>query len=780
MSRKPDIHRVLSRYADLNPPLGYPGGSCYLQDRIRSRVPIRRMQEEIIDRHLSGEDQDPNQQVEEAIYNVIDEGPIPRTSFRQVLLSEHAQYRMDQKEVNVSHLRKAFREFQKYWSKEVSRGFGPLIRKMQQRDEFEFVSRDAGISVVMRPLQLWSPGQKLDVWVRTVFPSRGKSEPVPPEQCEYFVGWSRDYPEHGLDRLFPKRADLSPPLGSAGRVARKYALKMAPIPGVQTLVNDKSQKGLPTNIDREKETNLPPGSATPGGAGRDIGSFSYSGPDSESDIKPRTLGIPGEEYGHPSNNTYNTVTRRTMTSGGLTMIPDYGSSDAALPRGEPVTVSAGMRRRMAKAIAFHGWGMDAQDMRMPGPEFTDKRPIPPEDVEDAISYLEEVRPGVLVAYSRGGAVAMLALRESGSSPKVIWVAPAWRRGWAKVAPPPGAKGVVIHGDKDNSVPLQHSCDLANQTGMPLRVVPDRSHVSILKDKTNPGAGVGVPPDKIRECVDTMPDWGAGSGKGTTEDIEAQREFVRSLMASDEDEDAEGMDKEAYQRRWQRGKRQRRSRGSDRRKRQRSYRKNRQKRKMQSRRWRRKNKNKSSFKRSEKRRRSQNRKRRVASVLTVPDIAFTIGPEELLGYVHSISPLSGMVTIELDETNVSQLDSLPVEVFLRMAVFLTEQDIDAFYELVDVEIGPGAYADLDEVLVRECAARYDRNPDADDFKAECFDLTDEYELSSMSPDQLESVTTSVIQGFIEEGHARSVEDADDPEIGDEYDPHLFYGEVDVER
>ncbi len=84
------------------------------------------------------------------------------------------------------------------------------------------------------------------------------------------------------------------------------------------------------------------------------------------------------------------------------------------------------------------------------------------------------------------------------------------------------------------------------------------------------------------------------------------------------------------------------------------------------------------------------------------------------------------------------------------------------------------------MVRECAARYDRNPDADDFKAECFDLTDEYELSAMSPDQLESVTTSVIQGFIEQGHARSVEDADDPEIGDEYDPHLFYGEVDVER
>ena len=186
-----------------------------------------------------------------------------------------------------------------------------------------------------------------------------------------------------------------------------------------------------------------------------------------------------------------------------------------------------LRKKVAEAVAFHGWGMDAKDMRMPGPEFTDAKPIPPEDVEGAVDYLEEVRPGLLVAYSRGGAVAMLALRETSAKPKVIWVAPAWRRGWAKTRPPAGAKGVILHGDKDKSVPLQHSCQLSEETGMPLRVVPGRGHVNILKDKTNPNAGVPVPRDRVRECVQELPDWGT-SGKASPDEIEQQIEFAESL------------------------------------------------------------------------------------------------------------------------------------------------------------------------------------------------------------------------------------------------------------
>lgn len=87
------------------------------------------------------------------------------------------------------------------------------------------------------------------------------------------------------------------------------------VPGVQTYVSDKSTLNLPTDIDREKESVLPPGSATPGSGGRDIGKFENNTPDNGIPERPRTTGVPGDEYGSPYKNDYNMPTRRTMTAG---------------------------------------------------------------------------------------------------------------------------------------------------------------------------------------------------------------------------------------------------------------------------------------------------------------------------------------------------------------------------------------------------------------------------------------------------------------------------------
>jgi hypothetical protein len=209
MSRKPDIHRVLSRYADLNPPLGYPGGSCHLQDRIRQEVRSTRNQGILLDHHLSGADKRPSDRHERAIYDVLDEGRVRGTSFGDVRISEHAQYRMDQKGITVADLRQALREFQKEWVKELSDGYGPLMRGMADPNhEFSFDSKSARIRVYLRPLQVWEPGNQLRVWIRTVHPLGNSSvgNPVPPEECGSFKGWSREYPEQGFERLFPKKA----------------------------------------------------------------------------------------------------------------------------------------------------------------------------------------------------------------------------------------------------------------------------------------------------------------------------------------------------------------------------------------------------------------------------------------------------------------------------------------------------------------------------------------------------------------------------------------------
>ena len=502
----PEYRSMKLRFPDKSPPLGNPGGPCHVMERIRKDVPSSA--QNYLVRALEKGQYKIGPQAELAL-----EGPDlfdkldPRSEFAWVAISPHAKYRMDLRGVTLPEVRAALKKFSLRYQKESRKDYSAWLqeslRTWSRGDGIVWPS--SGIEVVLKVGAHHQYPRRLGILVVTAMvPGNNQPKPVPESSCSNFGG----YPKGG-----PEDYDW------AGRVARRYALKIAPTPGITTVVRDDSKNNLPTDLDREKQVALPPGSATPGGAGRDIPQFSYNAPDSGSDIKPRTLGIPGEQYGHPSNDTYNTVTRRTMTSAkrvGTKKIS--GLAERYL------------RRKLAEAAAFHGYGMDARDMRMPGPEFTDQRPVPREDVEQAIEYLEEVRPGLLVAYSRGAAVAMLALRESGVKPKVVWLAPAWKRGWAKARPPSGAGGVILHGDKDNSVPLQHSCQLAEETGMDLRVVPDRSHVSILKNKSSPGAGVLVPRDRVRDCVNELPDWGSGSGKGSPEEVAEQQDFARSLMA----------------------------------------------------------------------------------------------------------------------------------------------------------------------------------------------------------------------------------------------------------
>ena len=175
--------------------------------------------------------------------------------------------------------------------------------------------------------------------------------------------------------------------------------------------------------------------------------------------------------------------------------------------------------------------------------------------------------------------------------------------------------------------------------------------------------------------------------------------------------------------------------------------------------------------------------RTASVLTLPEIGFVIGPDMVLGFVDSLSPLTGMVTFRLDASNVSQIASMPVEVFLRAVTFLSDEDTQAFFDLVDVEIGLEAYEDLDEEGLRECAGLYDIDPDAEDFKEKCFELVGEGDISKMTVGALEEVNDVLVMGILEDGgEPRSDEDAseNDEDIPDEYDPHLFYGEVEISK
>ena len=162
-----------------------------------------------------------------------------------------------------------------------------------------------------------------------------------------------------------------------------------------------------------------------------------------------------------------------------------------------------------ETAAFHGAGMKSTQMRVSPqcdtvpdddqwqaeeegcPQFSDEKGISADhpDIVEAIEFLNNVRPEHLIAYSRGGAVALLALANSQHSPSVTFVAPAWKRGWVNgIESPSYSNGIIIHGTADEKVPLSHSAELSLRTGMELYVFDGRGHIDILKHKNDPQSG----------------------------------------------------------------------------------------------------------------------------------------------------------------------------------------------------------------------------------------------------------------------------------------------------
>jgi hypothetical protein len=289
-------------------------------DRIRREVRNPRLQEDLVDDVESAEKLTNPEAAK--IYSIErDKGPAAKF-MRRLEITPHAQYRMDLRGVTIADVRLSLGNFARAFYDAKSRG------------DFEY-QRWAEDMAYGRPIRWEDPKNARLVIVFTAH-GRGTIRIV----TVYWEGMSDPRP---IDE-------------SACRVASMYllasrvreALRMAPTPGVQTVVTDKSQKNLPTDVDREKQVVLPPGSATPGGAGRDIPQFSYNGPDSNSDIKPRTIGIPGEEYGHPSNDTYNTVTRRPMNASDRSALIRLAST---FPVGSPdrKTILAGLSKGASRS-----------------------------------------------------------------------------------------------------------------------------------------------------------------------------------------------------------------------------------------------------------------------------------------------------------------------------------------------------------------------------------------------------------------------------------------------
>jgi len=153
------------------------------------------------------------------------------------------------------------------------------------------------------------------------------------------------------------------------------------------------------------------------------------------------------------------------------------------------------------------------------------------------------------------------------------------------------------------------------------------------------------------------------------------------------------------------------------------------------------------------------KRRMAEVLTAPDIAFVVGEELDLGYVHSVSPMTGLVTFHRTSNGEylsDSLESLAVEDFMAAVGFLSEADEEAMFKLIDVELGETAWSgELTEDGLRGSAALMGIDCDSPKFQDLCEKLVGKTQIADMDPTEVALVNSVVIHQTVYDDDAMEV-------------------------
>ena len=143
------------------------------------------------------------------------------------------------------------------------------------------------------------------------------------------------------------------------------------------------------------------------------------------------------------------------------------------------------------------------------PYFEGLEAVSQSEVDKAVRFLNDRKPNKLVAYSRGGTIAHLALQDSKLShiPEVYYVAPGWKKEGGKPGNHNG--GVIIHGTHDVRIPLKHSVELSIATGLPLAIFPEYGHLGDILGvaQTPEVAETVVNPERLKSLpYDLLPDW----------------------------------------------------------------------------------------------------------------------------------------------------------------------------------------------------------------------------------------------------------------------------------
>jgi hypothetical protein len=144
-------NRVLARFvkrADLNPPLGYPGGPCHVVDRIHDNIRSPKLQEDLSHEIEMGHKMlNPDAA---KVYHLESEKGVGM--FKRLLLVPHAQFRMDLRQVTVPAVRVALQSLNKriqdLRAQRQTDAIDRILNEMQH-GTFEWVDPKMGLAIVL-------------------------------------------------------------------------------------------------------------------------------------------------------------------------------------------------------------------------------------------------------------------------------------------------------------------------------------------------------------------------------------------------------------------------------------------------------------------------------------------------------------------------------------------------------------------------------------------------------------------------------------------------------
>jgi len=652
------------RAADLSPSLGWPGGPCQVVERIEDEVRSPRLKHDLAEKVEHGRKLT-NPEARK-VYDLEREkgGGI----FKQMQITPHAQYRMDQRGITVGDLRVALRNFSKKlndWKSQKSWQWNDFQRATNYGEPVEWVDKTIG------DLQVVFVNDRGVARIVSTF-WKGMKDPRP-EMCG----------------LHPRHAGIQPEKEFGVQTWTKTPSPTKSDTGDTSGTGKYPTRGLPSPPwSRKKPVEGPVTFNVPGESGSDSGGSIHKD-------KARTKGVPGGQYDggktHPTTpaRTEGPVRRPGMTAEGefdefddewlfreaISYKPRYRSphpSGQQREREQKAQVARydrkwyrthrGPKLRKVKLrqrqLRNHGMWNQRKEWREELPQRHKRRP--------------------------GGGARNIAERSKRQREK------AKKRAYATVEIP------FLH------FPTEEWGEIIEVS--PLGTVHiewddgDRDTASL---GTFLDEAVVEDPDELFAYLDQVFEFEGGEDDPIVEDDDLFDTWLTRLAYA------------GFRLKRRPTKRRRKQRGIDKIRAKMRYKRNRMKSRQQSRKRYKRLKRNPQFKKQQQIRRKhpERFKMRLGEVLTAPDIAFVLeiglggdfvrtdAPEDgnlVLGYVRNISGMTGLVHFYLVEPGSRMLRSMPVREFLVVAGFLSEEDEDAMFGLIDAEVGIEAYGDPEEI------------------------------------------------------------------------------------